>query len=58
MSLSSGLILQIHDELIFEIPEVELQKRQDIIKDIMENCLPLDIPLKVNFKSGCRWGEL
>ncbi len=58
MNLSSGLILQIHDELIFEIPEAELQKRQAIIKDIMENCLPLNIPLKVNFKSGYRWGEL
>ena len=54
----SGLVIQIHDELIFEIPESELLRRQAIIKDIMENCLPLDIPLKVNFKSGNHWGEL
>ena len=54
----SGLILQIHDELIFEIPKSELEMRQAIIKDIMENCLHLDIPLKVNFKNGYRWGDL
>ncbi len=58
LNLDSGLILQIHDELIFEIPESELEKRRNIIRDIMENCLPLEIPLKVNFKSGYRWGEL
>jgi DNA polymerase-1 len=58
LNLSSGLIIQIHDELIFEIPESELAERQAIIKEIMENCLPLDIPLKVNFKSGNHWGEL
>ncbi len=58
LNCSSGLIIQIHDELIFEVPETELEKRQVIIKDIMENCLPLDIPLKVNFSNGHRWGEL
>ncbi len=58
LNLPSGLIIQIHDELIFEIPESELAERQAIIKDIMENCLPLDIPLRVNFKSGNHWGEL
>ena len=58
LNLPSGLIIQIHDELIFEIPESELVERQAIVKDIMENCLPLDIPLRVNFKSGNHWGEL
>ena len=58
LKLNSGLILQIHDELIFEMVESELEKRRAIIKEIMENCLHLDIPLKVNFTSGCKWGEL
>ena len=58
LNLPSGLIIQIHDELIFEIPESELVERQAIVKDVMENCLPLDIPLRVNFKSGNHWGEL
>ena len=58
LNLPSGLIIQIHDELIFEIPESELVERQAIVKDVMENCLSLDIPLRVNFKSGNHWGEL
>ncbi|HPK86560.1 MAG TPA: DNA polymerase I [Atribacterota bacterium] len=58
LNLSSGLILQIHDELIFEFLEDELAMRQAIIKEIMENCLHLDIPLRVNFKNGHNWGEL
>ncbi|MFW5879731.1 MAG: DNA polymerase I, partial [bacterium] len=57
-NLRSGLILQIHDELIFEIPNSELDKKKLIIKEIMENCLRLSIPLVVNFKTGNRWGEL
>jgi DNA polymerase-1 len=58
LKLTSGLILQIHDELIFEIAEPELERRRVIIKEIMENILKLSIPLKVNFKTGHRWGEL
>ena len=57
-NLKSGLVLQIHDELIFEIPEAELDKRKKIIKEIMENSLQLSVPLVVNFKTGCRWGDL
>ena len=57
-NLKSGLILQIHDELIFEIPESELTERKKIIKEIMENSLQISVPLVVNFKTGCRWGDL
>ncbi|MBN2395229.1 MAG: DNA polymerase I [Candidatus Atribacteria bacterium] len=56
--LPSGLVLQIHDELIFEIPESQLKKRELIVKKIMENSLQLSIPLIVNFKTGHCWGEL
>lgn len=56
--LKSGLILQIHDELIFEIPDNELEKRKEIIKETMENSLQLSVPLIVNFKKGHRWGEM
>jgi DNA polymerase I len=57
-NLSSGLILQIHDELIFEIPELELEKRKSTVKKIMESSLQLSLPLVVNFKTGYRWGEI
>lgn len=57
-NLKTGLVLQIHDELIFEIPERELDKRREIVKEIMENSLQLTVPLVVNFKKGYRWGDL
>jgi len=56
--LSSGLILQIHDELIFELPKSELEERKRTIKEIMESSLELSVPLIVNFKTGRRWGNL
>jgi len=54
----SRMLLQIHDELIFEIDKKELTETQPIIKDFMENSLKLSIPLKVNLKTGNNWAEL
>jgi len=54
----SKMLLQIHDELIFEIQQKELKKTKLIIKDIMENCLKLSVPLKINLKTGKNWAEL
>jgi DNA polymerase-1 len=50
--LSARLLLQIHDELVFELPEAELDKTRSIIKTAMENALSLDVPLVVNFEVG------
>lgn len=50
--LSARLLLQIHDELVFELPEAELDKTRSIIKTSMENALSLDVPLVVNFEVG------
>jgi len=55
---TSRLLLQIHDELIFEIYQSELEKAKDIIKDIMEHSLKLSVPIKVNLKTGSNWAEL
>jgi len=52
------LILQIHDELIFEIKKSSLEKYINDIKDIMENCFRLKVPLVVNVKYGERWSQL
>jgi len=52
------MLLQIHDELIFEIDKKELTETQPIIKDFMENSLKLSVPLKVNLKTGNNWAEL
>lgn len=50
--LSARMLLQIHDELVFELPESELEKTRPIIKAAMENALKLDVPLVVNFEVG------
>ena len=57
-SFKSKLLLQIHDELIFEVYKPELEKVKSIIKDIMEHSLELSVPLKVNLKVGDNWAEL
>jgi len=55
---TSRLLLQIHDELIFEIYQPELEKAKDIVKDIMEHSLKLSVPIKVNLKTGINWAEV
>ena len=52
------MILQVHDELVFEVPEGELKQVTPIIKDCMENCFPLSVPLVVELKVGKSWGEM
>ena len=54
----SRLLLQIHDELIFEIYKPELEKAKSRIKEIMEHSIELSVPIKVNLKTGNNWAEL
>lgn len=49
------LLLQVHDELIFEVPESEVEAFSVFVKDIMENALSLDVPLKVESSYGKTW---
>jgi DNA polymerase-1 len=53
----SQLVLQVHDELVFEIPETEWQEIQTQIKTIMEQVLPLSVPLVVDIHAGQNWKE-
>jgi DNA polymerase-1 len=50
--LSARMLLQIHDELIFEMPEKEIDRAMPVIRSAMENALKLDVPLTVNFTVG------
>jgi DNA polymerase-1 len=50
--LSARLLLQIHDELVFELPESELEATRKVVKSAMEEALELDVPLVVNFEVG------
>ncbi len=52
------LVLQIHDELLFEIKENEIKKVVSEIKKVMENIIKLEVPLKVEIKIGDNWGEM
>jgi DNA polymerase-1 len=56
--LKSKLLLQVHDELIFEMPEDELEEVHQLVLDIMSTALELSIPLKVDIKTGTNWGEM
>lgn len=51
------LLLQVHDELIFEVPPAEWEELQPKIKDAMENALPLSVPLIVDIHAGQNWME-
>ncbi len=50
--LSARMLLQIHDELVFELPEAELEATLPVVKVAMENAMVLDVPLVVNFSVG------
>ena len=56
--LKSKMLLQVHDELIFEVPEAELEEMRQMVPEIMSTALELGIPLKVDIKTGTNWGEM
>ncbi len=57
-NMKSRLIMQVHDELVFEYPPEEEEKLCQIVKREMENAEKLKVPLKVVLKIGKNWGEM
>ena len=55
--LESRMILQVHDELVFEAKESELEALKELVKDKMENALSLKVPMKVEAGIGKNWLE-
>ncbi|MEN8141960.1 MAG: DNA polymerase I, partial [Thermodesulfobacteriota bacterium] len=51
-ALQAKMVLQIHDELVFETPDGERQEVSGLVKEVMESVLELDVPLLVNISSG------
>ena len=49
------MILQVHDELLFECPHAEVQKLSRLVRTAMQDAFPLDVPLRVEVKSGDNW---
>ncbi len=56
--LKSKMILQVHDELIFEVPEAEGKEMGQLASELMSGAMGLSVPLKVDIKTGQNWGEM
>lgn len=56
--VKSKMLLQVHDELIFEVPKDELDLMQEMVRDKMENVVKLKVPLRVDMGTGSNWYDL
>ena len=56
-AITGKMIMQVHDELVFEVPEDEVDLFKENIKDLMENIAELDVPLKVDIGIGENWEQ-
>ena len=52
------LVLQLHDELIYEVRRSDVPRVAGIVKECMEGALQLRVPLEVKIKVGERWGKM
>lgn len=55
--LNSRLIMQVHDELVFEVPQEELTRMEILVRDEMAKAADLAVPLKVDISHGANWSE-
>lgn len=56
--LKSKMLLQVHDELIFEVPQEELNEMKKLVPQTMSTAIMLSVPVKVDIKMGGNWGEM
>ncbi|MCE5323496.1 DNA polymerase I [bacterium] len=56
--LSSKMLLQVHDELLLEVPPDELETACNLVREGMEQAMDLHVPLRVDVKSGKNWSEM
>ena len=56
-NFQAKLLLQVHDELIFEVPEKEVESLQSLVEEVMENAVSLSVPLKADSNIGNNWYE-
>jgi DNA polymerase-1 len=57
-NLKSKMLLQIHDELLFEVPEEEVERMKSLVAELMPRAFQLCVPLKIDIKMGRNWGEI
>ncbi|HNW29072.1 MAG TPA: DNA polymerase, partial [Spirochaetota bacterium] len=56
-NMKTRMIMQVHDELVFEVPEEELDQAKTMVVDRMEHALDLAVPVKVDVGVGKNWEE-
>jgi DNA polymerase-1 len=56
-NMQATMLLQVHDELVFEAPETELERLNELVKDVMENAVALHVPLITDSSWGNTWYE-
>jgi DNA polymerase-1 len=56
--LKSKMLLQIHDELLFEVPESEAEGMRSLVGDLMPHAVELSVPVKIDIKLGRNWAEM
>lgn len=57
-ALRARMVLQVHDELVLEVPEEEMDAARALVLETMENAYPLSVPLKVAAEVGKNWMEM
>ena len=56
-NLNSKILVQVHDELVLDVPKEEVEIMGKLIRDVMENIYKLSVPLKVDIEYGKNWYE-
>ena len=55
--LHTKMLLQVHDELLFEVPQDEVERIKALVRDSMEGVMSLSVPLLVDLGLGSNWAE-
>jgi DNA polymerase I len=58
LKLRTRMILQVHDELVLEVPDEEMELARELVRGAMEDAMPLRVPVKVDMKAGRNWYEV
>jgi DNA polymerase-1 len=56
--LGAKMLLQVHDELVFEVPKKELKETAAVVQEVMQGAYKLKVPLRTDAKSGSNWEQM
>jgi DNA polymerase-1 len=56
--LKAKMLLQVHDELVLEVPKKEIDETAKVVQKTMANAYPMSIPLETEARAGKNWGEM